>query len=119
MEELICITCPKGCTLQVEVEQGKVKSITGNSCPRGIVYAENEILHPMRMITSTVRIDGASIARCPVMTSKPVPKEKIFDIMHEIEQIRVNAPVQMNQILKENLCGLDIHLIATRTLNKK
>ena len=117
MKEMICITCPKGCTLHVEVHQDKL-TVSGNSCPRGVVYAENEIFHPMRMLTSTINIKNASIARCPVMTSVPVPKEMMFDIMKEIEKITIEAPIECDQVIVHNLCGLDCNLIATRTLKK-
>ena len=117
MMEMICITCPKGCTLKVEQHNDKL-IVTGNSCPRGIQYAENEVFHPMRMITSTVKINGASIARCPVMSSVPVPKEKMFDVMKVIEHTVIEAPVQCNQVLVSNICDLDCDLVATRTLKK-
>ncbi len=37
MEEknLICINCPLGCPLTVTLENGEVKTVTGNTCPRG------------------------------------------------------------------------------------
>ena len=117
MEELICITCPKGCTLKIQVENHQILSVTGNGCPRGISYAESEILHPMRMVTSTVKITGAKIARCPVMTSKPIPKDRIFDVMHEIEQVNISSPVIVDQVLIRNICGLDADLVATRSLS--
>ena len=115
--EMICITCPKGCTLKVERQEDKLL-VTGNSCPRGVVYAENEVFHPMRMITSTVKINGASIARCPVMSSVPIPKEKMFDVMKVIENTTIEAPVFCNQVLIHNICDLDCDLVATRTLKK-
>ena len=35
MEEknLICINCPLGCPLTVTMENGEVKSVSGNTCP--------------------------------------------------------------------------------------
>ena len=38
--KLTCIECPIGCEIAVELEDGKVVSLTGNGCPRGKVYAE-------------------------------------------------------------------------------
>ena len=51
MKQLICITCPKGCHLSVDEDNGY--AVTGNSCPRGISYGQNELLHPVRVVTST------------------------------------------------------------------
>ena len=77
MTELICITCPKGCHLRVDEEKGF--AVTGNSCPRGAEYGRNELQHPVRTVTSTVRIQGADLPRLPVKTDRPLAKEKIFD----------------------------------------
>ena len=40
--ELTCIRCPIGCHITVELDNGEVKSISGNSCPRGEEYAASE-----------------------------------------------------------------------------
>ena len=40
--ELICIGCPLGCMLTVEMNDGAVVNVTGNTCPRGKVYAEKD-----------------------------------------------------------------------------
>ena len=58
MKELICIVCPNGCHLKVDEENGY--NVTGNKCERGAEYGKAELLYPMRMVTSTVRIEGAS-----------------------------------------------------------
>ena len=38
--ELICISCPMGCHLTVNVDE---KKVTGNSCKRGEIYGLNEV----------------------------------------------------------------------------
>ena len=40
--ELTCIRCPMGCAIHVEMENGQVVSVTGNTCPRGAEYAKSE-----------------------------------------------------------------------------
>ncbi len=70
MKELICITCPKGCHLKVDEE---TFAVTGNSCPRGAVYGANELRNPVRVVTSTVVVDGPA-RRLPVKTDRPIPK---------------------------------------------
>ena len=52
---LTCIECPIGCEIEVEIHGGKVISLKGNGCPRGKLYAENEVICPRRVVTSTVR----------------------------------------------------------------
>ena len=38
-KELICIGCPLGCNLTVEMDGGQVVSVNGNTCKRGDDYA--------------------------------------------------------------------------------
>ena len=64
MTELICIVCPKGCHLKVDEENGY--AVTGNSCERGAAYGKKELVNPTRVVTSTVRIEGAALRRLPV-----------------------------------------------------
>ena len=114
MTNLICITCPKGCHLTVDEENDY--AVTGNSCPRGAEYARNELLHPVRMITSTVRVQGAAIPRLPVKTDKPLPKELMFDCMELINALNVQAPVKVGQVLAADILGTDVNIVATKTL---
>ena len=114
MTNLICITCPKGCHLTVDEENDY--AVTGSSCPRGAEYARNELLHPVRMITSTVRVQGAAIPRLPVKTDKPLPKEKMFDCMQLINTLNVKAPVKVGQVLAANILDTDVNIVATKTL---
>lgn len=114
MTNIICITCPKGCHLQVD--ENNDYAVTGNNCPRGAEYGKNELLHPVRVITSTVRISGASIPRLPVKTDKPLPKERMFDCMDLINRLHIQSPVQVGQILAENLFGTGVNLVAAKTL---
>ena len=114
MKEFICIVCPRGCHLKVDDDM----NVTGNTCPRGKIYALNEITNPTRMITSTVAIDSEELNRVPVMTSSPIPKGKIFDVMGEINKVRVKAPIKIGDIIIKNVLGLDSDIIATRNILK-
>lgn len=113
MANIICITCPKGCHLTVDEATFEV---TGNNCPRGAVYGKNELTAPVRVITSTVKVEDADIGRCPVRTSAPVPKAKMFDIMEQIHLASVISPVKIGDIVIKNVCGTGADVIATRNL---
>ena len=107
---LTCIVCPIGCSLEIEIEDGKVIDVKGNTCPRGKQYGISECTNPERMVTSTVRcLDGSII---PVKTSKPIPKDKVFECMEIINNHICSLPVKMNQILMEDVFGANI--IATK-----
>ena len=135
MKELICITCPKGCHLKVDEE---TFAVTGNSCPRGAVYGANELRNPVRVVTSTVIVEGpqsrlpetspakgrgtgeagggVSLRRLPVKTDRPIPKGKMFAVMAEIAKVRVKAPVHVGDILIPNVAGTDGNVVATKSL---
>ena len=110
--EMICIVCPRGCRLRVDEEM----NVTGNACPRGAAYAKTELTHPTRTVTSTVALSESAIGRVPVKTSAPIPKEKIFDVMAEIQRCGAAAPVACGQVLIKNVLGLDADVVATRTV---
>ncbi len=112
--ELICIVCPKGCQLKVETDG----TVTGHSCPRGEEYGKLEMTAPTRTVTSTVRINGASVPRCPVKTDKAVPKNKIFDVMRCLDEITLQAPVALGSVVIENVCGLGANIVTTRHLEE-
>ena len=112
---LTCIECPIGCEIEVTLENGKVVSLTGNSCPRGKLYAEAEVVCPKRVVTSTVRAENGEMI--PVKTDKPVKKSEMQDLMQKINKITVCTPVKIGQIIEKSLTE-DINLVATSTLNK-
>ena len=114
MKELICIVCTQGCHLKVDEENGC--AVTGNSCPRGAEYGKMELTHPTRVVTSTVRCEGGLYPRCPVKTDRAIPKEKMFEVMRALEDITLTAPVQVGQIIIENVCGAGANVVATREL---
>ena len=114
MKELVCIVCPKGCRLRVDEENGYL--VSGNSCVRGAEYGKNEILNPTRVLTSTVKMEGSLYRRCPVKTNIAVPKGKLFDIMNALNAITLTSPVQVGQVIIENVCGTGANVIATKAL---
>lgn len=114
MKELVCIVCPKGCRLHVD--ENNNYAVTGNGCARGIEYGKNEVMHPTRVITSTVKINGADLPRCPVKLSEPIPKEKIFDAMKTLDDVVLTAPVKTGQVAVKNVCGTGADFVVTRDM---
>ncbi|MBQ8310509.1 MAG: DUF1667 domain-containing protein [Clostridia bacterium] len=110
-KELTCIVCPMGCRLTVELDGGEIRSVTGNTCPRGKQYAIDECTHPMRTVTSTARAsDGAPVA---VKTDRAIPKELMIACMEEINRATVTLPAQIGDIVIENLLGTGVNVIVT------
>ena len=114
MKEFICIECPKGWRLKVDDEM----NVTGNTCIRGKTYAINELTCPKGVITSTVVIASKLVSRMPVMTENEVPKEKMFEIVKALDEVRLVAPVKCRDVVIENVCGTGVNIIATRTIEK-
>ena len=115
-EELICIICPLGCQLLVEYDQKQVLQVEGNRCKRGIEYAEKEIFHPERIVTTTVRITGASVPLLPVRTDRGIPRDITLEIVKEASKLTATAPVVLGDILAENILNTGANLVATRSL---
>lgn len=117
IQEMVCINCPMSCHMVVEYTKNRIIRVTGNTCPRGSKYAHDEMIHPTRVVTSTVYIKNAAIERLPVMTAAPIPKNKIFDVMKQINKVKVKAPVKMNDVIIENVCRTGVNVIATRSMD--
>lgn len=116
MKELICIVCPNGCHLKVDEENGY--AVTGNKCDRGIDYGKAELINPVRVVTSTVKLKSGTSCRLPVKTNLPIPKSKIFDIMELLNDITVTAPVRTGDILLENILDTGASLVACKSVER-
>lgn len=112
MRELVCIVCPKGCRLHVD-EENEYK-VTGNSCPRGEAYGREECTNPTRVVTSTVAVAGGAHPRCPVKTNRPVPKDRMFDVVRALDGLVIPAPVALGQVIVADVCGTGADIVATR-----
>ncbi|MCH5353831.1 MAG: DUF1667 domain-containing protein [Acutalibacter sp.] len=118
--ELICIGCPLGCPLRVEVNDAlEVLSVSGNTCKRGEEYGKREVTAPTRTVTSTVRVLGGKAPVIPVRTATDIPKEKIFDCMEEIRKAAIAAPVKIGDIVIENVAGTGVNLIASKAVGRE
>ena len=114
MTELICICCPKGCHLTVD--ETNDYAVKGNSCERGAEYGRAELLHPTRVVTSTVIAVNGVHPRCPVKTDRPIPKESMFAVMEALNDITVTAPISAGQVIVPNICGTGANIIACRPI---
>ena len=113
---LICIGCPLGCPLTVEMEGNEVKSVSGNTCPRGDAYAKKELTNPTRIVTSTVRVSGGKLAMVSVKTQSDIPKDKIFDCVKALKDVELIAPVKIGDVVVENVAGTGVNVIATKNV---
>ncbi|MGN0447468.1 MAG: DUF1667 domain-containing protein [Acutalibacteraceae bacterium] len=112
MKQLVCIVCPRGCTMTVEGE-GKDIKVSGNFCKRGSAFAVSEMTEPKRTICTTVKTAFAQIPVLPVRVSQDIPKDRIFDVMNEINKVTVKKKVKRGDIIIKDVLGLGADVIAT------
>lgn len=113
---LICINCPMGCALTVEMNRETIISVKGNTCRRGETYAGKEVTAPVRMVTSTVKVTGGSLPVVSVKTREAVPKEKILACVRELKTIEVPAPVRMGDVILADAANTGVDIIATKNV---
>ena len=104
--------CPLGCALEIQLKDDKIVNITGNNCPRGKVYAENECTNPQRTVTSTVKCEDGSLIS--VKTDKPIPKEKMSECMAIIN--KATLPITIGDVIIEDVFGSKIIATQNRSL---
>ena len=112
--ELICILCPRGCSLTAQQTDGQW-TVTGNSCPRGAKYAINECTNPVRTVTSVLRISNRDGIMVSVKTAQPVSKACMGQVMETLRAATIQAPVRIGDVLLKNVCGADI--LATKNID--
>ena len=113
--KMYCISCPKGCELEVEKKDDCTVSVTGNSCPRGEEYGRNEVLNPVRMVTGLVRVAGMR-KPLPVKTRTAVPKKRIDAVLFAMHQATVQLPVSIGDVIIPCVAGTDIDVVATANM---
>ena len=118
-----CTTCPSECLLTVEVERetggsvAAVRSVTGNSCPRGDKFAHQELTCPVRVLTTTVAVSVGDEALLPVRTAEAIPLELHAQAMDLIRGLVIEAPIRMGDVVLEDLLNTNIDLIASMDID--
>ena len=106
--DMICIMCPMGCNLTV-TKNGDDITVTGNNCQRGVIFAKEELTCPKRIVTSSVKTEQG-VRACK--TSQPVPKSMIFDVMKEIEKLRLKK-VKFGDVVIKNVLNTGADIVIT------
>lgn len=118
ISKLVCIVCPNSCVMNItELNTGNY-DISGYKCERGKVYAEQEIINPARILTTTVKIKNGFIKRLPVRSKEPIPKDKILKCMEVLRKIEKEAPIGEGDIIIENILDMGINIIASKDIEQ-
>lgn len=115
---VVCTVCPMSCEVKLTIDEktNDIVKVENNRCPRGKNYAEKEFYAPERTLTTTVKVDGGVHPLVPVRTDKPIPKERMLEVMEETARVRVTAPLKMGDIIVEDILGTGANLVASRDI---
>ena len=114
---LICINCPKGCHMTVEKKDDEI-FVEGNSCDKGKTYAISEMTNPLRTLTTTIPIKSKEYGRLPVISSAPLPKGKILDVMKQLKSVEAKAPIHINDVIVRDILNLGVDIISSKSIEK-
>lgn len=114
--EVTCILCPIGC--EIRVNRKDLSIIDGAKCNRGIEYSKNEIINPKRIITTSILVKNGDLPLLSVKTSKPIPKNKINQIIDIIKKKSISAPIEIGDIIIKNILNTGSDIIATKSIEK-
>jgi CxxC motif-containing protein len=116
MVKVICVTCPRGCTLEARKDGETVVEVLGGGCKRGKEYVKGELTDPRRMLATTVRISGALHPLLPVYTASPFPKKRLGELARALRSVEVVSPVTAGQVVLANVLGSGIDILASRSM---
>lgn len=116
--DMICTVCPTGCGLTITLEKGEVLKVEGNQCKRGVAYAVAEVTHPVRTLTTTLRVCGGDRPLLPVRTNRPVPKALLREMVDVVNGMTVYAPVALGTVLVPDILGTGADIVASRPVRK-
>lgn len=115
-KEMTCIVCPMGCFLEIETGDDGSYKITGNRCKRGEEYAIKELISPMRVLTSTIKLKNSHLKKLPVRTDGVIPKKMIFECVNMLKTVEAEAPVKMGDIIVHNILGTGVNVVSSRSV---
>jgi CxxC motif-containing protein len=115
----VCVVCPIGCEIDVVHDGSKIISMEGNKCEKSEEFVNQELVEPMRIVTTTVRIQGSRWPVIPVRTDKAVPKRLFPRIMRQLRRTKLQAPVNILDVVVKDVLGTGANIIATRTMPRE
>jgi CxxC motif-containing protein len=118
-KHFVCVVCPIGCEIEVVHDGSKIISMEGNKCEKSEEFVRQELIEPMRIVTTTVRIQGSKWPVVPVRTDKSVPKRLFPRIMRRLTRINLQAPVNMLDVVVGDILHTGANVIATRTMPRE
>ncbi len=114
--KMICIACPNGCHLTID---DKSYQVSGNKCPKGITFAQEELLAPKRGVSSLVKTSLPEYAVVSVRTSQEIAKSQIFDLMRLLDSVVIKDYLPLGSVVLSNVFQSGVDVITTTNMKKK
>lgn len=114
--QMICLSCPIGCHIDVLADDGGELQVTGNRCPKGLEYAREEYFSPKRVVTATCRSSSARMRRVPVRTTRPLAVGLIDDLLAEIYRLQLQAPMKAGEPILRNFRDTGVDVVLSTSL---
>ena len=111
-----CIMCPMGCPLTIEEENGTI-TVKGNGCPRGEKYGKAEYSHPERVVTTLLKGEKGGVVS--VKTDRPIPKDKIGDLLLWAANYRLDHAVETGEVIAEDPAASGAKIVATSDFSER
>ena len=118
-KHFVCVVCPIGCEIDVVHEGSTIVSMEGNKCEKSVEFVSQELIEPMRILTTTVRIQGSRWPVVPVRTDRAVPRRLFPRIMKRLRLVELQAPVNMLDVVLRDILRTGANIIATRTMPRE
>lgn len=112
MKEITCIICPNGCDLTVD-DNG---NISGNLCKRGEAFVRQELSHPKRILTASVKTIFEDMPVISCKTDGEIDKELLMDAMEIIKQTVIKERLKIGSVVIENILNTNVNVIATKNM---
>jgi len=114
-KKITCIQCPLGCQLEIEVQGKDDIKLKGNKCQKGIEYGRQEVLLPVRVLTTTIKTENPDEPLLPVRSDKPIPRDKLAESMKVIAGYTVSGKTKINDTIIRDILNTGANIIASKT----
>jgi CxxC motif-containing protein len=108
-----CIVCPACCELETDGVE-----VNGARCPKGEAFAKQEMIAPLRVITTTVRSETSKGVRMvPVKTTCPIPLALIPEVMKQVKALRLSEIPVIGTLLRTGSTSESVEWVVTGELD--
>lgn len=114
--EITCVCCSNGCVVSVDETNGN--AVSGNRCSNGKAYAIHQLTNPKRQVNASLPIANGDVDHIDVKTDRAVKLEHLDNILAELKEMHLEAPIYVSQVLIHDIAGTGANLVACRTVQR-